>query len=84
MARINVKISESARNRLVEYAADRGISQGDVVEDALKNFFERLDRKHSAPDLVLDRINTLTMSVMQVNMAVGEIKDKIDMMGGGE
>lgn len=84
MARINVKISESARNRLVEYAADRGISQGDVVEDALKNFFERLDRKHSAPDLVLDRINTLTMSVMQLNMAVGEVKDKIDMIGGGE
>lgn len=84
MARINVTISESSRNRLVSYAADRGISQGDVVEDALKNFFERLDRQHSAPDLVLDRINTLTMSVMQLNMAVGEIKDKLDAMGGDE
>lgn len=82
MARINVKISESTRNRLIAYAADRGISQGDVVEDALKNFFERLDRQHSAPDLVLDRINTLVMSTMQLNMAVGEIKDKLDMMGG--
>ena len=38
MARINVTISESARNRLVTYAADRDISQGDVVEDALKKF----------------------------------------------
>lgn len=82
MARINVTISESARNRLVQYAADRNVSQGDVVEDALKNFFERLDRQHSAPDLVLDRINTLTMSVMQLNMAVGEIMDKLNMMGG--
>lgn len=84
MARINVTISESAKKRLLEYAADRDISQGDVVEDALKNFFERLDRKHSAPDLVLDRINTLTMSIMQLNMAVGEVKDKIDRMDGDE
>lgn len=82
MARINVTISDSARNRLVEYAKERDVSQGDVVEDALKNFFERLDRKHSAPDLVLDRLNTLSMSIMQLNMAVGEMKDKLDMMGG--
>ena len=82
MARINVTISESSRNRLVQYAADRNVSQGDVVEDALKNFFERLDRAHSAPDLVLDRINTLTMSVMQLNMAAGQIMDKLDKIGG--
>ena len=82
MARINVTISESSRNRLVQYAADRNVSQGDVVEDALKNFFERLDRAHSASDLVLDRINTLTMSVMQLNMAAGQIMDKLDRIGG--
>lgn len=55
---------------------------GDVTDDALRNFFEHMDRKHSAPDLVLDRINTLVMSVMQLNMAVGEIRDKIEMMEG--
>ena len=84
MARINVNITESSKARLMEYAESRGVSQGDVVEDALKNFFERLDRKHSAPDLVLDRLNTLTMSVMQLNMGVGEINDKLDRIGGGE
>lgn len=83
MARMNVIISDSTKNRLSEYANDRGVSQGDVVEDALKNFFERLDRKNSAPDLVLDRINTLTMSIMQLNMAVGEMKDRLDMMDIG-
>ena len=84
MERINVSVSESTKNRLVKYAEERGVSQGDVVEDALKNFFERLDRQHSAPDLVLDRLNTLTMSIMQLNMAVGEMKDKLDMMDGDE
>lgn len=78
MARLHINVSDSTKQRLVEYAEDRNVNQGDVVEDALKNFFERLDRKNSAPDLVLDRINTLTMSVMQLNMVVGEIKDKID------
>ena len=82
MARLHVAVSDSAKNRLDQYAKDRNVSQGDVVEDALQNFFERLDRKHSAPDLVLDRINTLTMSVMQLNMAVGEIMDKLNMMDG--
>lgn len=83
-ARINVAISDSMKNRLLQYAADRDISQGDVVDDALRNFFEHLDRNHSAPDLVLDRINTLTMSVMQLNMAVGQMNDKLDQMGGDE
>lgn len=82
MERINVTISESAKNRLVKYANDRNVSQGDVVDDALKNFFERLDRAQSAPDLVLDRLNTLTMSMMQLNMAVGLIMDRLEQMGG--
>ncbi len=82
MARINVTISQSSKNRLIQYAEERDISQGDVVEDALKNFFERIDRKHSAPDLVLDRINTLSMSVMQMNMAMGEVLDKLNAMEG--
>ena len=82
MERINVTISESAKNRLVKYANDRNVSQGDVVDDALKSFFERLDRAQSAPDLVLDRLNTLTMSMMQLNMAVGLIMDRLEQMGG--
>lgn len=82
VARLNVAISDSVKSRLDEYAKERDVSQGDVTDDALRNFFEHLDRKHSAPDLVLDRINTLIMSVMQLNMAVGEIRDKIDMMEG--
>ena len=84
MARINVNISESSYARLVEYANSRKVSQGNVVDDALKNFFEQLDRKNSAPDLVLDRLNTLIMSVMQLNMAVGEANDKLDRIGGDE
>lgn len=81
MERLHVSISEAMKRRLEEYADSRNLTQGDVVDDALKNFFERLDRKNSAPDLVLDRLNTLTMSVMQLNMAVGRMNDILERMG---
>lgn len=76
-ARINVSIMPSTKERLLRFCEEQDISQGDVVDDALKNFFEKLDRQHSAPDLVLDRINQLTLSMMQMNQALGEIKDHI-------
>ena len=81
MERLHVSISEAMKRRLEEYADSPNLTQGDVVDDALKNFFERLDRKNSAPDLVLDRLNTLTMSVMQLNMAVGRMNDTLERMG---
>lgn len=82
MERVYVTVSESTKKRLEEYAAARGVSQGSVVDDALRNFFDRADRKTSAPDLVLERINTLVMSVMQLNMTAGRIEEKLDQMGG--
>lgn len=82
MERLYVTVSESTKKRLEEYAASRKIPQGHVVDDALRDFFDRVDRKTSAPDLVLDRINTLVMSVMQLNMAVGRMEEKLNQMGG--
>lgn len=76
-ARINVAIMPSTKERLLRYCEEHDISQGDVVDDALKNFFEKIDRQHSAPDLVLDRLNQLTLSVMQMNQTLGEVKDHV-------
>lgn len=76
--RLNVTILPSTKERLLRYCADHeGLNQGDVVDAALKNFFEHIDRQHTAPDLVLDRINQLTLSVMQLNQTVGAIHDKV-------
>lgn len=82
-ARINVAIMPSTKERLLRFCEEHDVSQGDVVDDALKNFFEKLDRRHSAPDLVLDRINQLTLSIMQLNQTVGEIKDNMEVLGDG-
>lgn len=78
-AQIHVTVMPSTRERLIRFCEEHeGINQGDVVEDALKNFFDRQDRIHSAPDLVLERINALTLSVIECNRLLNEIKEKVD------
>lgn len=80
-AELHISVMPSTKERLMRFCKEReGITQGDVVEDALKNFFEKQDRQHSAPDLVLDRINTLTLSLMETNRMIRELKEKIDRM----
>lgn len=80
-AELHISVMPSTKERLIRFCKEHeGITQGDVVEDALKNFFEKQDRQHSAPDLVLDRINALTLSFMECNRILSEVKDKIDRM----
>ena len=80
-AQIHVAVMPSTRERLIRFCKDHeGIGQGDVVEDALKDFFERQDRIQSAPDLVLGRINALTLSVMELNKNIQELSREIKEM----
>lgn len=80
-AQLHVAIMPSTRERLIRFCKDHeGIGQGDVVEDALKDFFERQDRIQSAPDLVLERVNALTLSVMELNKNIQELSRKIEEM----
>lgn len=80
-AQIHVAVMPSTRERLIRFCKDHeGIGQGDVVEDALKDFFERQDRIQSAPDLVLERVNALTLSVMELNKNIQELSRKIEEM----
>lgn len=80
-AQIHVAVMPSTRERLIRFCKDHeGIGQGDVVEDALKDFFERQDRIQSAPDLVLGRINALTLSVMELNKNIQELSRKVEEM----
>lgn len=80
-AQIHVAVMPSTRERLIRFCKDHeGIGQGDVVEDALKDFFERQDRIQSAPDLVLERVNALTLSIMELNKNVRELSRKVEEM----
>lgn len=80
-AQLHVAIMPSTRERLIRFCKDHeGIGQGDVVEDALKDFFERQDRIQSAPDLVLERVNALTLSVMELNKNIQELSREVKEM----
>lgn len=79
-AHINVNISSSSKERLLRMTKQYGVSQGDIIEDALKNFYEKQDRTSSAPDLVLDRMNGLTLSVMELTQRMSQIQDTIKQM----
>lgn len=76
-ARIHAAIMPSTKERLLRFCEEHDVSQGDVIDDALKNFFEKQDRQHSAPDLVLDRLNQLTLSVMQMSQVIGALSDRM-------
>lgn len=78
-ARLNVTIMPSTKTRLANYCEQHeGVSMGDVVEAALNNFFDKQDRNHSAPDLVLDRLNQLLASNMNMAQAIGLINDRTE------
>lgn len=80
-AQIHVAVMPSTRERLIRFCKDHeGIGQGDVVEDALKDFFERQDRIQSAPDLVLERVNALTLAIMELNKNVQELSREVKEM----
>lgn len=76
--RLNVAIMGSTKERLARYCSEHDISQGDVVDAALKNYFERIDREYSSPDIVLDRMSQILMSQMQIAQTLGTIKDWTD------
>lgn len=81
--RLHVTVSPSAKRRLEIYCEQHdGITMGDVVDAALKNFFESQDREGSAPDIVLDRINQLLLSNMQIAQAIGQVKDTNKLLEG--
>lgn len=81
--RLHISVMPSTKRRLEKYCEMHGgITMGDVADAALKNFFESQDRRGSAPDIVLDRINQLLLSNMQIAQAIGQVKDTSMLMEG--
>lgn len=75
--KLTASVMPSTKTRLQAYCEEHNLTMGDVVETALINFFEYTDRKNSAPDLVLDRVNQILLTQMQIAQTLGEVKDKV-------
>lgn len=76
--RIHASIAPSTKRRLEKYCEERdGVSQGDVIDTALKNFFEMQDHEYVAPDFVLDRINQILNAIMQHNQMMYAMNERL-------
>lgn len=80
--RLNVYLSKRLKRRLKDLSEDTGQSMNDLAVDAIKDWVDRTDGVHSAPDIVLDRmgqiLNTLIMITQdstnkEIKQLVGEI-----------
>lgn len=75
---INVRLPVRLKRRLKDISSDRGISMNDIIVTAVKNYVDDADMSYSAPDLILDRMNEILMSNMNMVNAINRLGDKID------
>ena len=82
--RTHVKIPVRLKRRIKEIATDKNMAMNDIIVDAIRNYVDRLDGSYAEPDLVLDRLNqvltsqiNLTQSLSQTTLKVDELLDAV-------
>lgn len=82
--KINISIPKRLKRRLKALSEDKDVSMNDLVNEAISDYLDRMDANYSAPDLVLDRLNQLFVSQMnlieqldQINVNMEELNDRI-------
>ena len=53
------------------------MSMNDIVNLAIKNYLDDYDMTYSEPDMVLDRMNSVLRSQMNMVDQVRDVKDKL-------
>lgn len=64
--RISISVDPRIKRRLKDLSADKKRTMNDLIEEAIKDYLDRLDANHSAPDIVLERMSQLLMSQMNL------------------
>ena len=82
--RTHVKIPVRLKRRIKEIATDKNMAMNDIIVDAIRNYVDRLDGSYAEPDLVLDRLNqvltsqiNLTQNVSQMSLRVNELLNTV-------
>ena len=82
--RTHVKIPVRLKRRIKEIATDKNMAMNDIIVDAIRNYVDRLDGSYAEPDLVLDRLNqvltsqiNLTQNVSQMSLRVNELSNAV-------
>ena len=72
------KRTESLQIRLTDTLAnDKSMSMNDIVNLAIKNYLDDYDMTYSEPDMVLDRMNSVLRSQMNMVEQMREVKSEL-------
>lgn len=71
--RLNIYLPMRLKRRLKAIAEDKDMTMNDLVVTAISNYIDHTDAEHSAPDLVLDRINQVLNSQILLTRGIDEL-----------
>lgn len=71
--RLNIYLPMRLKRRLKAIAEDKDMTMNDLVVTAISNYIDHADAEHSAPDLVLDRINQVLNSQILLTRGIDEL-----------
>lgn len=76
--RLNVYIPSRMKRRLKAISEDKDTKMNDIVVAAVSDYIQRVDQEHTAPDMVLARINQILNSQMALVTSVNGINQRLD------
>ena len=68
---------DSTKRRLASIAEDKNMPMNEIVNIALKNYIDEIDMEYSQPDMVVDRLNEVLVSQMNIVSGVNDLKAMI-------
>lgn len=71
---LQIRMLDSTKRRLASIAEDKNMSMNEIVNMALKNYIDEIDMEYSQPDMVVDRLNEVLVSQMNIVSGVNDLK----------
>ena len=80
---LQIRMLDSTKRRLASIAEDKNMSMNEIVNIALKNYIDEIDMEYSQPDMVVDRLNEVLVSQMNIVSGVNDLKVMIRKLDEG-
>ena len=75
---LQIRLTDRTKRRLLSVATHKSMSMNDVVNLAVKNYLDDYDMSYSQPNEVIDRMNAILQSQMNIVSSINRLSDKID------
>ena len=75
---LQIRLTDRTKRRLSTLANDKSMSMNDIVNLAIKNYLDDYDMSYSQPNEVIDRMNAILQSQMNIVSSINRLSDKID------